>query len=193
MNRLLIINLFISLLWPTLNGEYSLSAVFTGFLLGFAVLSIVRRSYGKYFFYAGGFLVYVLWAILQSNLKLALLVLRTLFTPGMSLRPGIVAVPLDITDPFERTLLASVITLTPGTLSVDLGRQNGKDVLFVHAVDLPHPNLLREEIKRNFEKRILRLHDLQASLVDDEPAQPSVAATSTAQTAELPSDRGGER
>lgn len=202
MNRLLIINLFISLLWPTLNGEYSVGALFTGFLLGFAVLSIVRRSYGKYFYYAGGFLVYVLYAILQSNLKLAVLVLRTIFTPGMHLRPGIVAVPLDIADPFERTLLASVITLTPGTLSVDLGRQNGKDVLFVHAVDLPHPNLLREEIKRNFEKRILRLHDLQASLVDDEPSQTLTTRDSAAQTitdqtidqtAELPSDRGGEQ
>lgn len=206
MNRLLIINLFISLLWPTLNGEYSVGALFTGFLLGFAVLSVVRRSYGKYFFYAGGFLLYVLYAILQSNLKLALLVLRTLFTPGMPLRPGIVAVPLDIADPFERTLLASVITLTPGTLSVDLGRQNGKDVLFVHAVDLPHPAALREDIKRNFEKRILRLHDLQAALVDDEPPQTLTAQTSVAetsidqttdqtadQTAVLPSDRGGEQ
>ena len=197
MNRLLIINLFISMLWPTLNGEYSLSALFTGFLLGFAVLSIVRRSYGKYFFYAGGFLLYVVYAILESNLKLAVLVLRTVFTPGMHLRPGIVAVPLEISDPFERTLLASVITLTPGTVSVDLGRQDGEDVLFVHTIDLPHPNVLREEIKRNFEQRILRLHDLQASLVEDDAPQMGTAELGDlqmgdSQTRDAP-EEGGEK
>ena len=167
MARLLIINLFISLLWPTLNGEYSLSALFTGFLLGFVVLAIVKRSYGRYFFYAGEFLVYVLYAIFQSNLTLAWLVLSTISSPRRKLHPGIVAVPLTITDPFERTLLASVITLTPGTLSVDLGQRDGGDVLYVHTVDLKDPATFRQEIKTSFEDRILRLHGLQADLADD--------------------------
>lgn len=167
MTRLLIINLFISLLWPTLNGEYSLNALFTGFLLGFVVLAVVRRNYGKYFFYAAGFLVYVLYAILQSNLKLAWLVLRTVANPSTGLQPGIVAVPLTITDPFERTLLASMITLTPGTLSVDLGQRDGQDVLYVHAIDLGDVEAFRREIKTSFEDRILRLHRLQADLSDD--------------------------
>ncbi|MBI3957806.1 MAG: Na+/H+ antiporter subunit E [Chloroflexi bacterium] len=166
MTRYLIINLFISLLWPTLNGEYSLNALFTGFLLGFVVLAIVKRSYGRYFLHATAFLLYVLYAILQSNLKLAWLVLGTIFSPRIKLQPGIVAVPLTITDPFERTLLASVITLTPGTLSVDLGQRDGGDVLFVHTVDLKDPAAFRREIKENFENRILHLHRLQADMAD---------------------------
>lgn len=164
MTRLLIVNLFVSLLWPTLNGEYSLGALFTGLLLGFVVLAIVRRSYGKFFFYAAGFLFYVLFAILQSNLKLAGLVLGTIFSPRKTLRPGIVAVPLTITDSFERTLLASIITLTPGTLSMDLRRRDGQDVLFVHTIDLHDTEAFRREIKVNFEDRILHLHRLQADL-----------------------------
>lgn len=164
MTRLLIVNLFVSLLWPTLNGEYSLSALFTGFLLGFVVLAIVRRSYGKFFFYAAGFLFYVLFAILQSNLKLAGLVLGTIFSPKKTVRPGIVAVPLTLTDPFERTLLASIITLTPGTLSMDLRQRDGQDVLFVHTIDLHDTEAFRREIKVNFEDRILHLHRLQVDL-----------------------------
>jgi len=167
MARLLIINLFISLLWPTLNGDYSLSALFSGFLLGFVVLAIVRRSYGRYFYFAAEFLLYVLFAILQSNLKLAVLVLRTIFNPNRKLRPGIVAIPLTITDPFERTLLASVITLTPGTLSVDLGQRKGQEVLYVHSIDLKDPVNFSQEIKTSFEDRILRLHALQTELADD--------------------------
>ncbi len=168
MARLLIINLFISLLWPTLNGEYSLSALFTGFLLGFVVLAIVRRSYGRYFYFAAEFLFYVLFAILQSNLKLAVLILRTIFNPSRQLSPGIVAIPLTITGPFERTLLASVITLTPGTLSVDVGRRKGQEVLYVHSIDLADPVIFCQEIKTNFEDRILRLHALQGELAGDD-------------------------
>ena len=169
MTRLLIVNFIISLLWPTLKGEYSLNAIFTGFLLGFVVLTIVRRSYGRFFFYAAAFLLYVLYAILQSNLKLAGLVLGALFSPGKKLRPGIVAVPLTITDSFERTLLASVITLTPGTLSVDLGQRDGRDVLYVHAIDLHDVDAFCRDIKESFEDRILHLHRLQADLNDRDP------------------------
>lgn len=171
MNRLLITNLFLSLLWPTLNGTYSLGALFTGFLLGFVVLTIVSPNYGKFIFYGATFLLYVLWAILQSNLKLAALVLRASFTQSAALRPGIVAVPLTITDPFERTLLASIITLTPGTLSMDLGRQKGQDVLYVHTVDLDNPESFRQAIITNFEQRIRHLHHLHAAIsADEEPA-----------------------
>lgn len=169
MTRLLIVNLFISLLWPTLNGDYTLGALFTGFLLGFVVLTIVRRSYGQFFFYAAGFLLYVLFAILQSNLKLAGLVLGTIVSPRKALRPGIVAVPLTITDPFERTLLASMITLTPGTLSVDLGQWDGQDVLYVHTIDLHDIEAFRRDIKVNFEDRILHLHRLQVDMNDSKP------------------------
>lgn len=172
MNRLLIINLFISLLWPTLNGEYSLGALFTGFLLGFGVLTIVTPNYGKFFFYGATFGFYVLWSILQSNLKLAGLVLRASFAPTPSLRPGIVAVPLTITDPFERTLLASIITLTPGTLSMDLGRKNGRDVLYVHTVSLANPEEFRKAIVVNFEERILHLHRLHAAINANEEDAP---------------------
>lgn len=168
MNRFLVINLFISLLWPTLNGEYSLGALFTGFLVGFIVLTIVSPNYGKLLFYGAAFLIYVLWSILQSNLKLAGLVLRASFSSTTALRPGIVAVPLTITDPFERTLLASIITLTPGTLSMDLGRKNGQDVLYVHTVDLVNIETFRQEIITNFEGRILHLHKLQAAMTMDE-------------------------
>lgn len=177
MTRFFIVNLFISLLWPTLNGNYTLGALFTGFLLGFVVLTIVRRSYGKFFFYVAGFLLYVLFAILQSNLKLAGLVLGTLVSPGRALRPGIVAVPLTITDSFERTLLASMITLTPGTLSVDLGQRDGQDVLYVHSVDLHDIEAFRQEIKVNFEDRILHLHRLQVDMNDGHllPSTPETA------------------
>lgn len=121
MQRLLVMNLFISLLWPVLNGDYTLRALFIGFLFGFILISIVQRKYGRYTLLAARFTVNVLYAILLSNLRLAAIVVSKTFGAASDLRPGIVAVPLTLTNPFDITILATVITLTPGTLSVDLG------------------------------------------------------------------------
>ena len=121
MQRLLVMNLFISLLWPILNGDYTLRALFIGFLFGFVLISIVQRKYGHYALLAARFTVNVLYAILMSNLRLAAIVVSKTVGAGSDLRPGIVAVPLTLTNPFDITILATVITLTPGTLSVDLG------------------------------------------------------------------------
>ncbi len=121
MQRLLVMNLFISLLWPILNGDYTLRALFIGFLCGFVLISIVQRKYGYYALLAARFTANVLYAILVSNLRLAAIVVSKTLGPGSDLRPGIVAVPLTLTNPFDITILATVITLTPGTLSVDLG------------------------------------------------------------------------
>jgi len=121
MQRLLVINLFVSLLWPILNGDYTLRALSIGLLFGFLLISIVQRKYGLYALLAAKFTIYVLYAILESNLRLASIVLSRTLGGAPGLRPGIVAVPLTLTNPFDITVLATVITLTPGTLSVDLG------------------------------------------------------------------------
>ena len=121
MQRLLVLNLSMSVMWPILNNDYTLGALLLGFLFGFALLSLVQRRYGLYTLRASLFTVYVFYAILKSNLRLAGQVIAGAFSARSSLRPGIVAVPLDLTNSFDITILATVITLTPGTLSVDLG------------------------------------------------------------------------
>ncbi len=121
MQRLLVLNLSMSLMWPILNNDYTLGALFLGFLFGFVLMSLVQLKYGLYTLRAAIFAVYVFYAILKSNIRLARQVIAGAFSAQTSLRPGIVAVPLDLTNPFDITILATVITLTPGTLSVDLG------------------------------------------------------------------------
>ena len=121
MQRLLVIHLFVSLLWPILNGDYTLRALTIGLLFGFLLISIVQRKYGLYTLLAAKFTIYVLYAILESNLRLAAIIFSRSLGGASDLRPGIVAVPLTLTNPFDITILATVITLTPGTLSVDLG------------------------------------------------------------------------
>jgi multicomponent K+:H+ antiporter subunit E len=57
-------------------------------------------------------------------------------------------VPLDLRDPFVATLLASVVSLTPGTVAIDIDRERW--ILLVHALDAPDPQALADEIKQRY-------------------------------------------
>ena len=169
MTRLLTFNLFFSLLWPTLNGKYSLVTLFTGFLLGLVVLAVINRNYGRFMLGLVTFIIYILQAILQSNIRLAWQVIRAIYDPKSEMQPGIVAVPLDVQHPIDRILLASIITLTPGTISIDLGKTAEGDVLYVHAFEVRDVEKLRKEIKNDFESRILLLRSYAESMDDFDP------------------------
>lgn len=79
-------------------------------------------------------------------------VAKLVLSPRMSFRPGIFVFPLTVTRDFEITLLANLITLTPGTLSVDVTAD--RKALLVHAIDCPDPNIARKQIADGFERLI---------------------------------------
>jgi len=84
--------------------------------------SPIRWAYGL------AFLGYLSVAIFKSNIDMALIVTR----PKINIRPGIVRVKTALTSPIGRLVLANAITLTPGTLSVDIEG----DELFIHWVNV---------------------------------------------------------
>ena len=74
-------------------------------------------------------------------------------SPKMDLKPGIFAYPLKVDRDFEITLLANLITLTPGTLSVDVS--DDRRILYVHALDCSDPDQTRRDIAEGFERKIM--------------------------------------
>jgi multicomponent Na+:H+ antiporter subunit E len=149
------LNLLLALLWTVLTRTSNEKTLLIGFLIGYAILAIFNRSYGRRGIYLIIFLVNLIWQVIISSVELA----WTLVQPTLKLSPGIVAIPLDVTNDFQIATLASAITLTPGTLSVDLGRDKdtGKKVLFVHTIFMGDPQKLREQIKGGFERYILEI------------------------------------
>ena len=87
----------------------------------------------------------VIWDIVVANVEVAQLVLG----PADRLHPVFIELPLEIDDPFVATILASIITLTPGTLSVDIDR--ARRVLLVHALDVADVPAAIDTIKRRYE------------------------------------------
>ncbi|MGJ7439805.1 Na+/H+ antiporter subunit E [Aquipuribacter sp. MA13-6] len=88
-------------------------------------------------------------------------VVSDLLTPGSRLRPGIVALPLRSRSAGEITLLSALITLTPGTLTIDVS--DDLDVMYVHGMYAPDADEFRAELS-DLESRMLhavRLDDHQ--------------------------------
>ncbi|MDP2794526.1 MAG: Na+/H+ antiporter subunit E [Sulfurisoma sp.] len=76
-------------------------------------------------------------------------VARRVAGPLARLEPAFVEVPLDLRDPFVATILASIVSLTPGTVSIDVDQERW--VLSLHALDAPDPGALIREIKQRYE------------------------------------------
>ncbi len=141
------------LIWLLLNDSVAPGHLLIGVVLGVAIpwltrdllppLPVVRRP-GK----AIAFVLLVLGDIVVANLRVARLVLG----PLSSLRPRLVSVPLDIADPVVASILAGTVTLTPGTVSVDLDVE--ARVLRVHALDAADDATVIGEIKTRYEARL---------------------------------------
>lgn len=155
---LFLANLILAFFWAALSGEISLEQLSIGFAVGYLLLLFSRRVFGasRYFsktrllFY---FVVFFVYSLIAASLRLAFDIL----TPTHRMRPGIIAVPLDARTDLEITLLANLISFTPGTLSLEVS--GDRKVLFVHVmyIDSGDVELVRRKIKESWERRVLEL------------------------------------
>jgi len=88
----------------------------------------------------------LLWDIVVANLTVARLILGR----NRDLSPSFIALPLDMRAELPITILASTISLTPGTLSADVSEDRGW--LYIHALDVDDKEGLIAEIKQRYEK-----------------------------------------
>ncbi|PST20919.1 Na+/H+ antiporter subunit E [Rhizobium sp. JAB6] len=151
---LLVFNLLLAIVWVAITGSASFLNLLFGFVLAAIALSIVRASYGGGLYLGRGRkIVSLLFLFLSELAKSAWAVAVAVMSPRMDVKPGIFAFPLTVDRDFEITLLANLITLTPGTLSVDVSED--RKILYVHALDCSDPKSIRRSIADGFERRIL--------------------------------------
>ncbi|TCV71442.1 Na+/H+ antiporter subunit E [Neorhizobium sp. S3-V5DH] len=149
-----ILSLVFAVVWVAVTGSGTLHNLIFGFALSTLSLWIVReqmsaRGYWRRMGRILSLLVLFFKELALSAWKVAVLVM----SPRMELKPGIFAYPLTVDRDFEITLLANLITLTPGTLSVDVSAD--RKTLFVHAIDCSDPEATRRDIATGFERKIM--------------------------------------
>ena len=154
--NLLLVNVLLALGWGAVNGEFTLSTLVIGFALGYCCLWLVRPLYQPTRYFSRLWAGFRLASLFLTELvKSCLTVAKQVLLPHLTCGAGIVAIPLDVKSDLEITLLANLITLTPGTLSLHITPD--RRILFVHAMSVTDPEALRQDIKSGFERRILEV------------------------------------
>jgi multicomponent Na+:H+ antiporter subunit E len=145
--------LVLGVFWIAITGSVSPGNLLLGIVVGYACIALVRGStspqigrprIGRLTILGLVFL----YEIVASAWRVAKLVLK----PRIDIHPVIIGYPLSVKSDFEILLLANMITLTPGTLSVDVSADRCK--LYIHAIDSRDDAQTIADIERTFERRI---------------------------------------
>lgn len=98
------------------------------------------------------FFIFYLKEVILANIRVA----HDVMTPTMHMNPQLVHIPIEreLTD-WQLTILANLITMTPGTLSIDIAED--KKSLFIHAMFYESETVLRREVNGNYVRRILNV------------------------------------
>lgn len=98
------------------------------------------------------YIIVFLYELIKSNLDVA----RRVITPSLPINPGIVEVKTRLRSKMGRMILANSITLTPGTLTIDIV----EDTLYIHWIDVQTRDTREatEKIVRKFEKYLEKIY-----------------------------------
>jgi multicomponent Na+:H+ antiporter subunit E len=154
--NLLVLNLILSLAWISLTGEFTPVNFAAGFVLGYFFLWLKERDgdsagYFQKVFLALQFLGFFMKEFIISNLR----VTREILSPFRKMKPGIVAIPLEARTDLEITLFANLISLTPGTLHLDVSQD--RKVMYVHGMFIEDVEAFRRNLKEELERRLLEV------------------------------------
>ncbi len=148
----------LALVWAAITGNFSGLNLLLGAAISVAALWLVRERITTPVFFRKfrrvlALIMLFLYELALSAIRVALLIM----SPNLKerLKPGIIAFPLTAKSDVEITLLANMITLTPGTLSVDVS--DDRKFIFVHAMEVSDKKALIRDIANGFEIKIIEV------------------------------------
>ncbi|MCP6682436.1 Na+/H+ antiporter subunit E [Bacillus nakamurai] len=149
----LLLNVLLAVCWMFLTNSLSTAGFIIGFIVGLAALFFFRRFFSRPFYVWKIWSLVKLFLIFMKELYLAnVSVLQTIMSPKLNIRPGIFAFKTELTEDWEITLLSLLITLTPGTLVMDIS--DDRSILYIHAMDIDDAEKAIHDIRVSFEKAI---------------------------------------
>jgi len=150
-------------LWLLLTWSVQTADVVAGIVVSFLTVALMGNIFiekagrllnPKRVFWAIIYVPYLLWYILIANMDVAYRVLN----PTMPIRPGIIKFKTGLKTDMGKTFLANSITLTPGTLTIDIIG----DEFYVHWINIKHdddPKAQAEEVAGKFERILRRIFE----------------------------------
>ncbi len=147
------------LTWPLDPGHFITGIVVSIFAAYITGDMFVKRPYifkhlTRYLWFLY-FIPVFIWECIKANIDVAYRVIH----PGLPINPGIVKVKTTLKSDTALTFLANAITLTPGTMSVDIDPENG--ILYIHWIDVKNKDIegATEIIVKTFEDILQRVFE----------------------------------
>jgi multicomponent Na+:H+ antiporter subunit E len=151
------LNLLLAAVWAGLTGEPTVRSFGAGFVFGYLVLLLLKPTMGKTSYHgrvwrALAFVALYAWDFTAASLRVA----HDVLTPTFHMKPGVIRIPLEAKTDLEISVLANLLSLTPGSLTLDVSRDRSE--LFLHTMYIDRgADRLRASIKDRLESRVLRL------------------------------------
>jgi multicomponent Na+:H+ antiporter subunit E len=162
MMRYFVYSLFLAIIWSFVKGDVSLGNIVLGLILAPFVIKAFKPLY-QFRFEQPMSLKHVLkkipkqlkflWKLNYEIILANITVAKIVISPKMNIKPGIIAVPIRAKTNASITGIANSITLTPGTITIDIS--DDKKILYVHAIDASDPESIKEGIKTELEDYVL--------------------------------------
>ncbi|MDA3909935.1 MAG: Na+/H+ antiporter subunit E [Bacteroidales bacterium] len=154
--------IILMIVWLLLTSSFDLAYLITGAVVS-AILSLLLCKRCTIFkgmklnpmalVYTIIYLFVFIFELIKSNLDVA----RRVLSPSLPINPGIVEVKTTLKSPMARMILTNSITLTPGTLTIDMV----DDSIFIHWIDVKSTDKTEatEKIVKRFENIISKIYD----------------------------------
>jgi multicomponent Na+:H+ antiporter subunit E len=151
----LVANIFLAIAWALFFGGFTWLTVLSGLAVGYAILWLLqplkgaKSSYFKRVWYWAKLIVLFHYELLVSSLQ----VLWDIFTPRHLSNPAIIEMPLDAKTDTGILLVTNLISLTPGTLSIDVSED--RKTLKLHVMFADDPEAVCRQLKQGMERWVI--------------------------------------
>jgi len=152
--RFLFWNILLFVLWLILTANTQMANILVGLVVSFSItilyVNLFKHSEFE-FIHPSWFLIYLV--VLTKNLIISnIQITKRTLRKDMKLSPAIIAVKTNLKSDWKKLLLANSITLTPGTLTLDIK----DDILYIHVIEFREGDS-KESITQEFEKIIAKI------------------------------------
>jgi multicomponent Na+:H+ antiporter subunit E len=152
----ILLNLLIGTVWMLLHDQWNFSTFVIGYFIGFLIVFGLRRFFPVPFYGKKSWAILKLIFLFIKELFFStIVVMRQVLRPKLNIQPGIFRVETKLTSDWEITLLSSLITLTPGSVVMEVAPEKG--IFYIHAMDVTEFQNSIIRSKEMFEDAILEV------------------------------------
>ena len=152
--RLLFWSVLLFVMWLILTSNIQIANILIGATVSFSIALLYTKlfTHKTFEFISPFWLGVYLWILLKNLIISNLRITKRTLSKDMKLSPAIVAVKTNLESDWKKLLLANSITLTPGTLTLDIV----DDTLFIHVIEY-YKDSDKESITKEFEDIIAKI------------------------------------